>query len=192
MIFALAILLCGAVDLPDEDLAAYASALKPNAVSAAVEARFLDLWERPDAFRGRSVRVEGRVARQFFAPASGDLPARTELWLEVENHNLICAVFPGTANAATKAGARVAFEGVSLGKLDYESGDVRRVAPLIVGPNRPRLLEARAARSSLFSSFDWILGLACLGIVASILVRAMAKRPRPIRPETNSVVEFES
>ncbi|MBX6316286.1 MAG: hypothetical protein IRY99_25740, partial [Isosphaeraceae bacterium] len=76
------------------DLPAYRQALEATPLGAAVPVTFRDLWDDPAAYRGRRVRVEGRVARRFRQGAVGQLPALSELWIATNDKNLICSVFP--------------------------------------------------------------------------------------------------
>ena len=59
---------------------------------------FSELWDDPNAYRGRHVSVRGKVVRVFRAPARGSLPARVEIWLDAGKGNLICCVLPDGSN----------------------------------------------------------------------------------------------
>jgi hypothetical protein len=89
------------------DLAGYRAALSGRATAddarptdrpAAVG--FRELWERPDAFRGRRVAVRGRVERIFRQGPVGGFPPLAEVWILSTAGDPFCAVFPlaGTSN----------------------------------------------------------------------------------------------
>jgi hypothetical protein len=108
----------------------------------AVEVDFEDLWEHPDRYRGRRVRLEGRATRRWSQPPVGPFPALTELWLTTPGNNLVCAVYPTPDDPERTAplDVRVAVEGTYLRRVRYAGGDVPRLAPLIVGPGPPSML----------------------------------------------------
>lgn len=182
--------------LAPADLPAYRAALRGEGLSTPQSARFRDLWERPREFRGRTVRVEGRVLRRFAAPSSGDLPRRVEAWVATATDDLICLVYPGVPGqgSAAAGGEGVAFEGTSLGLIRYKGGDVVRRAPLVVGPVPPRSI--RAARPGTPSSFgsatDWAVAGFAAAVLLVMLGRARLGRLTRPRPENGPPVEFVS
>lgn len=149
------------------DLSAYAAALSGRATAddarpsdRPVRAGFRDLWERPEAYRGRRVTVAGRLERTFRQPAVGSFPPLAESWLFSPAGDPICIVFPrpesensrgsivGNAedrprNPSTSppgipaAGRTVEFTGTFLKTIRYAAGDGDRLAPLIVGDRPP-------------------------------------------------------
>lgn len=181
------------IGLDVEDIPAYLAALSDGTHRPAPPTPFLDLWKRPDDFLGKRVTVSGRVAREFSAPASGELPARIEFWLVQDDGNLICAVVP-RADGTSLADRHVEICGTSLGLVRYQSGDVTRLAPLIVGPGPVRTSPGRAAASSgsTWDGTSWLLGLIATGFVLILLARAFARRPARRREDVGPGVEFHS
>jgi hypothetical protein len=120
------------------DLAAEHDALTGKGDAAPpVVASFRDLWERPDEFRGRRVRVAGRVVRTFRQDAVGGFPALIEAWIEQPPGDLLCVVFPAPTPAVDAwKGATVSFTGTYLRRVGYKA-EGNRLAPLIVGPDAP-------------------------------------------------------
>lgn len=184
----------GPTGLPPSDLPAYLAALREVRPIASRSVSFRDLWDRPDAFRGKFVRVEGRLVRRFSAPASGELPGRVEAWIATDSGDLICLVFPreGAEPKAEESEHRLGFEGTSLGRIRYESGDAVRMAPLIVGPAGPKAIKKGVPGSSSFSSTDWALAGTAAALAALVLARARSRRPGRPRPEAGPPVEFDS
>ena len=93
------------------DLAGYRASLsgKPTADRARasdppLEAKFKDLWNRPDVFRGRRITIEGRVARIFRQGALGTFPALAEVWITSPAGDPFCMVFPATTVDRRQAG----------------------------------------------------------------------------------------
>jgi hypothetical protein len=149
------------------DLAGYRAALsgKPTADLARasdppVEAKFKDLWNQPDAFRGRRVSVRGRVVRIFRQGAVGSFPPLAEVWITSPAGDPFCAVFPQPGptepdqleTAASPGGSHgekeriatvpelgriVDFTGTFLKLVRYAGSDGPRLAPLIVGDRLP-------------------------------------------------------
>lgn len=180
----------GLADLAAEHAAATgrdASTEPPKAVG------FRALWDHPDAWRGRRVIVRGRVARVFRQAAFGNFPPLVEAWIEEPPGNLFCAVFkPDGGDARTvAAGASVAFTGTFLRRLRYAADDGDRLAPLIVGPEPPRIEERAPSQSlefrpdapaSAWSDSTWGVGLFVgLAMVAALLAWRTLSRPAPIR-----------
>jgi hypothetical protein len=157
------------------DLAGYRAALsgKPTADMARasdppVEAKFRDLWNNQDAFRGRRVSVQGHVARIFRQGAVGSFPPLAEVWITSPAGDPFCAVFPQPGptdlehleTAASRdarysdaargvvipeLGRMVRFTGTFLKMVRYAGGDGARLAPLIVGERLPALVTPRPA-----------------------------------------------
>jgi hypothetical protein len=164
------------------DLAGYRAALsgKPTADLARasdppVGTSFKDLWNRPDAFRGRRVTVQGHVARIFRQGRVGSFPPLAEVWITSPAGDPFCVVFPqpgspdrgATGSRADSGkdglvlqenlagGERVAFvpelgrtvrfTGTFLKMVRYAGGDGARVAPLIVGDRVPVAVVAKTA-----------------------------------------------
>lgn len=144
------------------DLAAYRAALSgkapgENAKTSDPPARvvFRDLWNQPDAFRGRRVTIQGRVERIFRQGPIGSFPALAEVWIVSRVGDPFCLVVPqeaGTsilpvndsgpqdshAPAAIPApGQAVRFTGTFLKMVRYSGGDGERLAPLVVGDQPP-------------------------------------------------------
>ncbi len=182
------------------DLAAEHDALtgKGNG-SPPTAATFRDLWERPDDFRSRRVRVVGRVVRTFRQDAVGSFPALVEAWIEQPPGDLLCVVFPAPARQAEAwRGATVSFDGVYLRRVRYHAeGD--RLAPLIVGPDAPGVVEpARPEPSPTAGGPRWrpmaIVGLlvatAAVGAVLARRSLAAPARRRGPRIEPGPPPEF--
>ena len=157
------------------DLDAYRVALGAKPAATAAPVRFRDLWDRPGAYVGRRVRVEGRVARLFRQPRLGEFPPLGEAWIVSPVGDPSCLVFPLPEGRPTpEVGAPVRFTGTFLKRLRYQGGDAARLAPLIVGPEAPTDSSPTAPR---WSTFDWILGLGAAWVVASMLARRHLARP---------------
>jgi hypothetical protein len=191
----LALLLSPAQAPPDAfplslaDLPAYRSALADPADAPARVATFRDLWDRPDSFRSRRVAVEGRLARRFRQDATGQFPALVESWLATPSGDLVCAVHPDSdASEALRVGSIVRFSGRFLRRIRYGGADVDRLAPLLVGPAAPELVEPPApGKSPLANRFgpaDWAVGLAAGGLVLVALLTRVLRKP-PSRPATD-------
>ena len=163
------------------DLAAYRAALDPRPDDGNAPAvGFRDLWDRPDAYRGRRVAVAGRVMSVFHRGPIGRFPALAEAWVFTPASDPLCLVFPESdGSKAPKPGAVVRFEGTFLRRVRYAGGDVDRLAPLVVGPAPPRVEPpaAPAVASPLGSAFDGPFVLVMGGIVVLALVRAWLRRP---------------
>ncbi len=164
------------------DLPAYRTALsgKPTADDARpsdppLEASFRDLWNRPAAFQGRRVIVEGRVERIFRQGSVGSFPPLAEIWVTAPSGDPFCLIVPQGTDATpalsplpaqskarepqaesrpglpppriAEPGTIVRFTGTFLKMVRYTAGDGARLAPLIVG-NRPPLPAREAAPRS--------------------------------------------
>ncbi len=163
---------------------AYQEALQPLDPSEAPPlVRFRDLWENPDEFLGRQLRIEGIPRRRFRQEAIGELPPLVELWIASSQGNLTCLVYPKPRSGdQIPLGRLVHFTGTSLGRIQYDA-DQSRVAPLLVGPEPPRLIKASdqdrsESTSSLLNEFDWLLGLIAVLLVCSTLARVLLLRPQ--------------
>jgi hypothetical protein len=158
------------------DLAAYRAALagKPTADEARpsdppTPVTFRDLWERPEAYRGRRVMIRGRLERTFRQGAIGSFPPLVEAWIFSASGDPCCAVFPrpeapaggeppsgpthetrpdsrAGVSAVPGPGRLVRFTGTFLKTVRYAAGDGERLAPLIVGDQPPEPLRAAEAR----------------------------------------------
>lgn len=172
------------------DLPEYRDALErqPDPSTPAQAVTFRDLWEQPESYRGKAVRVEGRVVRRFRQPAVGTYPPLTELCIVGPSQDPLCVVFPtpdealnAEAARACELGTRVRFEGTFLKTIRYPAGDEPRLAPLVVGPQPPARYEGDPLEGHLpgspFSVLDWAVGLAVGGLVVVLLVRQVLSRP---------------
>lgn len=182
-----------ALDLAD--LPAYRTALQPRsgAEMPAAAVGFRDLWDDPERYRGRRVRVQGRIVRRFHQEPFGTFPALTETWIVAASGDPSCLVFPTVLPADEPApGTSVQFTGTFLKRLRYPAADTARLAPLIVGDRPP---EARGdppaeAREVGFSRLDWGIGIAATVIVTLILAREFLGRPRRRRLRPGPPPEF--
>lgn len=170
------------------DLDAYRSALRPAEEGAepAVPVGFDDLWEHPERFARRRVAVEGRARRRFRQGAIGEYPPLVELWLLSDRGDPTCLVYPEpTDGDPTPLGGTVRFVGTYQRRITYKSGDVDRLAPLVVGPEAPEVLRRPPTGPwrpvAMFGEIDWLLGLIVAAMVASAIVRLVLLRPRPTR-----------
>ncbi|MGO9463255.1 MAG: hypothetical protein ACLQIB_28990 [Isosphaeraceae bacterium] len=143
------------------DLAAYRAALsgQPTADRAQAtdpprQVRFRDLWNQPDAFRGRRVIVQGRVERIFRQAAVGSFPPLAEAWIASPAGDPFCVVFAPRETTAEEdepdgtkprerapptpgLGRTVRFTGTFLKMVTYAAPDGKRLAPLVVGERPP-------------------------------------------------------
>jgi hypothetical protein len=144
------------------DLAAYRAALSGKATGEnartsdpPVRVRFQDLWNRPDAFRGRRVILQGRVERIFRQGPIGSFPALAEVWIVSPAGDPFCLVVPNesgtgilpvadhglvdraTSKQSLEPGQSVHFTGTFLKMIRYAGGDGPRLAPLVVGDHLP-------------------------------------------------------
>ena len=161
------------------DLESYRAALSTPPDPSAKSVTFRELWEHPEAHNGRSVKVEGRVARLFRQPRVGEFPPLVEAWIVVESGDPFCLVFPRSEGAPIlDIGSRVAFTGTFLRKIRYQGADAARLAPLIVGPDSPSMATGQVELSSRsWSTIDWGMGVLAAGFVGMILFRRHFSRP---------------
>ncbi len=172
------------------DLAAYQTALAaPRVAPSVAQVTFRELWEHPQAHQGQPVQVEGRVARLFRQPGVGQFPPLVEAWITSPLGEPTCLVFPsGTGRGVPDLGTQVRFGGTFLRRITYPGGDTQRVAPLVVGPEAPIVLDS--GPSSGGASFgpifggnpaaDWGIGLLAALAVAGVLARRHLNRPAPV------------
>ncbi len=164
------------------DLSAYRSALSAKADAPAARVGFRDLWGHPERYRGRLVRVEGRLVRRFRQDAFGTFPPLAEAWAVSPSGDPFCLVFPDSASRASPPlGSPVRFVGTFLKRVRYRAGDGSRLAPLIVGGGPP-VASARASASSkpepgYGSTLDWTAGLVVAGFVALFVARMHLNKP---------------
>ena len=165
------------LSLPDLETYRVALANRPTGPIAPV--RFRDLWEHPEAYAGKLVKVEGRVARLFRQPRVGEFPPLVEAWVVSPSSDPFCLVFPQVeASKMPEIGASVRFSGTFLKRLKYEGGDSPRVAPLIVGPEPPSTSAGSSeVASRAWSPQDWMMGLGACAVVALVLARRHFARP---------------
>lgn len=180
------------------DLGPYRAAIEGKTPGPAVAVTFRELWDHPDRYQGKRVRVEGRVARRFRQEPYGTFPALVEAWAVGPSGDPFCLVFPSARDEKAEAspGASVRFEGTFLRRVRYQGGDVPRLAPLIVGDRAPVVTSAAPAKTTADPAddgrtrFEWGLGLAAAGLVALALARQHLRvPPRKIR-ETDPPPEF--
>jgi hypothetical protein len=164
------------------DLAGYRAALsgKPTADDARASdpptpVKFKDLWNRPDAFRGRRITIQGRVSRIFRQGPVGTFPPLAEVWITSPAGDPVCVVCPqpgSTDDPATglqaaagekalpleekqrnaerggampELGRTVRFTGTFLKMVSYAGGDGARLAPLVVGDRVPMAIASKPA-----------------------------------------------
>ncbi len=175
------------------DLAGYRAALAAKAdPSTAAPVTFRELWDHPEAHQGRPVRLEGRVARLFRQASVGKFPPLAEAWVTSPVGDPTCVVFPTEAGRAIpKPGDQVRFVGTFLRRITYRGADTDRVAPLVVGPEPPSVLDPAPASSgeglgAIFGGRylgDWGIGLvASLGVLWVLLRRHLSRPLDPIQP----------
>lgn len=180
------------------DLTPYRAALERPAEGPTAAVTFRDLWNDPSRYRGRRVRVEGRVVRRFKQGAVGTFPALVEVWAVSPVGDPFCLVFPApTASPAGEGrsapdpapGASVRFEGTYLKKLRYRGSDTDRLAPLIVGSRPPTVTSPAPPRDAAEPQGGpdrtaWVFGLVAAGLVGLALARRHLNAPprRPSRP----------
>ncbi len=171
----------GAVSLADLD--AYRSALAAEVDAPATPISFRDLWDHPEKYAGRPVRVEGKVARRFRQDRVGEFPALVEAWIVGPAGDPTCLVYPDEpGRQAAEVGAEVRFAGTFLRKIRYRGGDETRLAPLVVGPAPPTEI-SRTVEDMRWpgSSIDWTVGLGGSALILLILLRRHLARPA-LRP----------
>jgi hypothetical protein len=176
-------------DLPD-----YLAALSAPA-GPAESVGFRDLWEHPDTYRDRRVRVEGEVARRFQQPPVGRFPALVEVWLLTPENNPYCLVYPaGQENGKVDNGVRVRFEGAFLKRVRYRGGDGDRLAPLIVGAGPPVEIAAKGPSDVSWPERIWLDGAVGLSAATLVLIviglghlRRPPRRREPVGPPPSFV-----
>ena len=163
------------------DLEGYRAALSATPDNSAPSVRFRDLWDHPEAYVGRRVSVEGRVARLFRQPRVGEFPPLVEAWVVSPSGDPSCLVFPQVEGRPTPGlGAPVRFSGTFLKKIQYNGADVARLAPLIVGPEAPSSpTPASESEGPSWTTIDWMMAVAACLVVGLILARRHLARPAP-------------
>ena len=165
------------------DLPAYQAALsgRSDHDKVPVPVEFRDLWDHPKQFEGRRVEVAGAIVRRFRQGAYGVFPPLEELWVVSRAGNPLCFVYPARDAPASKLGDTVRFVGTYLKRVQYQVGDVARLAPLIVGDRAPSVIKAAEVppvrSTGGLSSLDWTVGLVVTGLVVLILGRQHLRRP---------------
>jgi hypothetical protein len=161
------------------DLEAYRAALSAKPGDPGPTVGFRELWDRPEAHVGRTVSVEGRVARLFRQPKVGEFPPLVEAWVVSPSGDPFCLVFPQAGRHATPdLGASVRFSGTFLKRIKYQGGDSARLAPLIVGPEAPSTSPARTeVEGPGWSTPDWMMAVGAFLVVGLILARRHLFRP---------------
>lgn len=169
------------------DLAEYQSAITTKLTPSSITpVTFRELWDHPEAHRGQPVQVEGRLARLFRQPSVGKFPALAEAWITSPVGDPTCLVFPTSSGRTVPSlGDRVRFSGTFLRRITYRGSDTDRVAPLVVGPEPPSLLDPASTSSGeglgpIFGGDhlgDWGIGLAASLGVLWILLRRHLTRP---------------
>ena len=184
-VFTVAFLIAAADDAPIglADLETYQAALAAKPAGAVAKVGFRDLWDRPEAFGGKAVAVEGRLARVFRQPSVGEFPPLAEAWVVSPAGDPFCLVFPvSEAGSSLEIGSSVAFAGTFLKRIRYQGGDVARLAPLIVGPEPPAVRSPATGTSGTgWSSADWMTAAVGSLVVGLFLVRRHLSRPPSIR-----------
>ena len=174
------------------DVAAERDALRPIRPEdpPPASATFRDLWDRPASFRGRRVEVVGKVARVFHQGAVGSFPALAEAWLATPTGDPICVVFPEqSGTAAPPIGRSVRFVGTMLKRVRYRGADADRLAPLVVGPDVPRIDEGPiapeptgvepAVESALSGRGGLALAVVAGLVTAGAIARIHLRKPGP-------------
>lgn len=178
------------------DLAPYRAALDGKPDGPATTLTFRQLWDASEAFEGKRVRVEGRVARRFRQGAFGTFPPLIESWAVTPSGDPFCLVYPAPALEDSSAandpapGALIAFEGVYLKRLKYQGSDTERLALMIVGDRLPTSkipAPTPASKTALggIPEIDWALGLGAAGLVALALARRHLRAPSRSRPRSH-------
>jgi hypothetical protein len=182
-----------------DDLPQYLEALQQLPTVHAPAPSFEEIWHSESAWRGRSIVVQGTVARRFDAPADGQFPATIELWIVDAEQNPWCLVAPRPVEPATNAipriGQRCRFGGTFLRLVNYESEGGTRRAPLVVGPQPPTFQSSaleRAGPNHVFTQreLDWAIGVGALVVVGCVLALLRSRRPHAARLPTESDPEF--
>lgn len=183
---AVALMACGlpADDAPLDlaDLSAYREALTSRA-DPAPSVTFRQLWDHPETYRGKAVRVSGTVVRRFGQEAVGDFPALLEVWIVSPEGDPTCLVAPrGRGRPLPEVGEAVGFTGVFLKRLQYRGADTPRLAPLIVGPRPPASL-SNGGESPGLGGLPWGLAVVVGGIALVIVVSRHLDRPIRRQPD---------
>jgi hypothetical protein len=182
------------------DLAAYRAALIDRAGASSeepvVEVGFRALWTHPQAYQGRRVQVRGRVVRRFRQGPIGTFPALAEVWAVAPSGDPFCLVFPEPEpKSAPEPTGVIRFVGTFLKQVRYQGGDGPRLAPLIVGPNPPALLEPATPQTpNPGPSISWTeaaVAMLAAGFVGLVLARQHLRRPRrPPDPDVEPPPSF--
>jgi hypothetical protein len=175
------------------DLEAYRMALSSKPDESAPLVLFRDLWDRPEAYAGKPVTVEGRLARRFKQPRLGDFPPLVEAWVVSEVGDPFCIVFAEeNGTNPLEIGSSVRFSGKFLRRIKYQAGDTARIVPLIVGPGSPSLLagsqsETDRAIETASKMVECVMALGISAMVMFLLVRLHFSRqvgpPRRFEPD---------
>lgn len=207
----------GLADMPAYHAALSGKATADDASPAAAPraVSFRDLWDHADAWRGRRVIVQARIARVFRQDAVGSFPPLVEAWLSTRAGDLFCVVFPQDKTDAPQyspeVGNQIAFTGTFLKSIRYAAKDQARLAPLIVGDRPPATLahqtdasaagptpepdagpgQAAGSTTSSWTAATWtaglLLGLAAAGVLAWQHVHGPARVRRPTVPRQGSM-----
>jgi hypothetical protein len=174
------------------DLDAYRRALLAKPDDSAPEVKFRDLWDRPEAYAGRVVKVEGRVARRFRQGRFGEFPPLAEVWVVSPAGDPFCLVFPLVeGRESPEIGASVRFSGTFVKRIKYQGGDTARVAPLLVGPQAPTAATtAPEWTGPSWSSNDWLMAVGAGLVVAMILARRHFAHPVESAPTIDPAPAF--
>lgn len=160
------------------DWGLYRELLENRVTEPSYPVSFAELWSHPESFRGRVVRVEGRITRQFRQPKGGDFPALIEAWLLDASGNPLCLLFPATSLSET--GESVCFEGTFLRIIRYRGLDGDRLAPLILSSAPPTILdrepEGVAALPEASTLEAWIAGMLAVVVIALLGVQHIKRR----------------
>ena len=175
------------------DLAAYRAALSGSASARKgetppVAVGFRELWDRPEAYQGKRVRVQARVARRFHQGAFGTFPQLAEVWAVSPSGDPFCLVYPepkGRSPRAPEPTGTVRFVGTFLKQVRYEGRDGARLAPLIVGTEPPTALGPEPVAATIASPsipwLDWTIGLLAAAVVVVVLASQYLRRPVRLR-----------
>lgn len=180
------------------DLPAYKKALEDRGGGPSEPVGFRDLWSHPERYRGRRVRVEGRVVRRFHQAAVGAFPPLSETWIVNHEGDPICLVCPmpeDRERSEIGPGKTVRFVGIFLRQVRYSGGDSARLAPLIIGGRAPVNLSKQEPRTEDvpfgWSRTDWALGAGLAGLVALVLIRQAFRKPARSGRGLDRPVQFE-
>lgn len=154
---------------------------------------FAQLFEQPDAFRGRRVRFEGTIRRlqEVEAPANDIGLERTwQAWIEPAGGppSPIVVYFlsvPPEVPVGMRVHVPVIVDGVFFKRWAYQATDAIRLAPLVMSAAPrfpPRITTGRG--SSGIAGWALVSILALVAVTAGLLRGASAARPRRRLPET--------